>query len=157
MMGLQYQVVYKKGALNGAVDALSRKPVHSSELYVVSQVQPAWLTQVIASYQGDPGIQARIQQLALNPTSSPPYTLSAGVLRFANRICVGADPAMQQHIISAFHDSPVGGHSGFPVTYRRLASLFKWTGMKSAVKEFVRHYHVCQQAKPERVLAPGLL
>jgi hypothetical protein len=36
MMGLQFTVVYKKGALNGAADALSRKPVHSSELYVVS-------------------------------------------------------------------------------------------------------------------------
>jgi hypothetical protein len=29
--------------------------------------------------------------------------------------------------------------------------------MKSAVKDFVRHCRVCQQAKPERVLAPGLL
>lgn len=41
MMGLQYKVVYKKGILNGAADALSRKPVSSSDLFVVTQVQPA--------------------------------------------------------------------------------------------------------------------
>jgi hypothetical protein len=32
---------------------------------------------------------------------------------------------MQRQLISAFHDSPIGGHSGFPVTYRRVVSLFK--------------------------------
>jgi hypothetical protein len=64
---------------------------------------------------------------------------------------------MQHQLISTFHDSPVGGHSGFPVTYRRVVSLFKWIGMKSVVREFVRNYHTCQQAKPERVLSPGLL
>jgi hypothetical protein len=64
---------------------------------------------------------------------------------------------MQQQLIAAFHDSPLGGHSGFPVTYRRLVSLFKWTGMKAAIREYVRACRICQQAKPERVLPPGLL
>jgi hypothetical protein len=67
------------------------------------------------------------------------------------------DKTMQQHIIAAFHVSLVGGHSGFPVTHQRISSLFKWTGMKSAVEVFVRHCRVCQQAKPKCVLAPGLL
>jgi hypothetical protein len=53
MMGLQFTVVYKKDALYGATDALSCKPVHSSELYAVSHVQPAWLAQVLVSYQAD--------------------------------------------------------------------------------------------------------
>lgn len=35
MMGLQYKVVYKKGALNGAADALSRKPVASSAVMAI--------------------------------------------------------------------------------------------------------------------------
>jgi hypothetical protein len=85
------------------------------------------------------------------------YFQSTTVICFANRIWVGADKTMQQHIIVAFHDSPVGGHSGFQVTYWRISSLFKWTGMKSAVEVFVRHFRVCQRAKPEHVLAPGLL
>lgn len=157
MMGLQFRVVYKKGILNGAADALSRRPHVDSELYNVSQVQPVWLDQVVASYANDTSALEKIQKLAVDPASVPRYTLSTGVLRYDNRILVGRDSATQRQIIAAFHDSPIGGHSGFPVTYRRLASLFKWTGMKMAVKEFVQSCRVCQQAKPERNLPPGLL
>jgi hypothetical protein len=31
---------------------------------------------------------------------------------------------VQAKVMGALHDSPVGGHSGFPVTYRRIKSLF---------------------------------
>jgi hypothetical protein len=60
-------------------------------------------------------------------------------------------------IVQAFHDSPVGGHSGFPVMYCRLVSLFKWAGMKQFVHSFVRSCHICQQDKPKRSLPVGLL
>jgi hypothetical protein len=46
LMGLQYQVMYKKGILNGAADALSRKPVHSSKVLAVSVVKLLWLENV---------------------------------------------------------------------------------------------------------------
>lgn len=51
----------------------------------------------------------------------------------------------------------MGGHSGFPVTYLRIHSLFHWTGMKAFIKDQVQSCVVCQQAKPERVPYPGLL
>jgi hypothetical protein len=51
MMGLQYTVIYKKGALNGAADALSRRPPHASVVFAITRVQPVWLEQVIASYR----------------------------------------------------------------------------------------------------------
>lgn len=137
MMGLQFRVVYKKGILNGAANALSRRPHVDSELYSVSQIQPVWLDQVVASYANDTSALDKIQKLVVDPASVPHYTLSAGILCYDNRILVGEDSATQRQIIAAFHDSPIGGHSGFPVTYRRLVSLFKWTGMKLAVKEFV--------------------
>jgi hypothetical protein len=157
MMGLQYTVVYKKGALNGAADALSRRPPHASDVFAITQVQLVWLEQVIASYQNDSFAQEKLQHLACDPLSAPHFSLSTGVLQYDNRIWEGSDPLMQRQLISAFHDSPIGGHSGFPVTYRRVVSLFKWIGMKSVVREFVRHCHTCQQAKPERVLSLGLL
>lgn len=70
---------------------------------------------------------------------------------------MGQDPALHLRIFQAFHDSPMGGHSGFPVTYRRIKSLFAWTGMKAFIKDHVQACQVCQQAKPERVQYPGLL
>ena len=64
---------------------------------------------------------------------------------------------MQHKIISAFHDSPIGGHSGFPVTYRRISQLFQWEKMKQMVKEVLQQCQVCQLAKPNKVPYPGLL
>lgn len=85
------------------------------------------------------------------------YTFRDGLLRYKNRIWVGNDTELQLQLIAAFHDSPIGGHSGFPVTYRRIVSLFKWTGMKPQIKAYVRSCMICQKAKAERVLTPGLL
>ena len=64
---------------------------------------------------------------------------------------------MQRRIISAFHDSPMGGHSGFPVTYRCIRRLFSWPKMKAHVQQYVRCCQVCQQAKSDRTASPGLL
>ena len=51
----------------------------------------------------------------------------------------------------------IGGHSGIPVTYRRIKQLFAWPVLKSAVQKFVRSCLTCQQAKPDRFRLPGLL
>lgn len=156
-MGLQYKVVYKKGILNGVVDALSRKPPHSSQLMAVATVQPTWLTSVQASYVADDQAQQLLQKLAIDPLSDEHYTLDHGILCYQGRIRVGNDSTLQKQIISAFHDSPQGGHSGFPVTYRRLIALFKWPSMKQLTRDYVRSFHTCQQAKPERIPPAGLL
>lgn len=59
--------------------------------------------------------------------------------------------------MATLHDSAIGGHSGFPVTYRRIKAIFAWPGMKKQVKTFVQSCQICQQAKAERVKYPGLL
>jgi hypothetical protein len=157
LMGLQYTVQYKKGIHNGAADALSRKPPDSSTLFAISTLKPAWLSSVADSYATDDHAQHLLQKLALDPKSVDAYTIDQGILRHKGRIYVGADAALQQRLISAFHDSPQGGHSGFPVTYRRISSLFSWPGMKTKIREYVRACHICQQAKPERLPPAGLL
>ncbi|KAK1617590.1 hypothetical protein QYE76_023107 [Lolium multiflorum] len=151
LMGFQYKILYKKGVLNGAADALSRKPPGSSQVFAITTVQPQWLSTVLDSYARDDHAQSLLQKLAVHPAADAKFTLDHGVLRCNGRIWVGADPALQQQIISAFHDSPQGGHSGFPVTYRRLVSLFAWPAMKKMVHAFVRSCRTCQQAKPERL------
>jgi transposase InsO family protein len=70
---------------------------------------------------------------------------------------VGNLPKLQQQLLSAFHDSAVGGHSGVPVTYRRLKQYFAWKGMKTAVHSYVQACITCQQAKPDRAKSPRLL
>ena len=85
------------------------------------------------------------------------YTLTNGVIRYKGRIWLGNNQVVQQMVMTALHDSAVGGHSGFPVTYRRVKANFAWPGMKKHIHEFVSSCQICQQAKPERVKYPRLL
>jgi hypothetical protein len=96
-------------------------------------------------------------KLAVDPNAVPHYTLRDGLLHYKQRVWVGHDLALQQKIISAMHSSAVGGHSGIPVTYRRLKQFFAWSNMKSSVQKFVHACITCQQAKPDRSRLPGLL
>jgi hypothetical protein len=157
LMGLQYRVQYKQGINNGTADALSRKPPESSQVFAISTVQPAWIAAVIESYSTDDYAQQILQKLAVDSGAVAHFTLVQGVLRYKNRIWVGHDTELRQQLISAFHDSPQGGHSGFPVSYRRISALFSWPGLKTMVREYVRCCHTCQQAKPERLPPAGLL
>jgi transposase InsO family protein len=98
-----------------------------------------------------------IAKLAIDAKAVPSYSWHNGILRYKNRIWVGQSPALQQRLLSAFHESAVGGHLGITVTYARLKQLFAWKGMKKSVYEFVGHCRICQQAKADRARLPGLL
>lgn len=95
--------------------------------------------------------------MSIAPESQPLYQLHNGVLKCKGCIRIGNSTALHHKIVSAFHDSPMGGHSGFPVTYKRIHTLFRWVGMKNIIKEKVQSCLVCQQAKIKRVTYPGLL
>jgi hypothetical protein len=62
---------------------------------------------------------------------------------------VGANLVLQSRITNALHASATGGHSGFPVTYRRVKQLFSWPLMKQFVRRQVQECLICQQAYPE--------
>jgi hypothetical protein len=64
---------------------------------------------------------------------------------------------MHNKVLVALHNSPLGGHSGFPVTYQKVKQLFVWPGLKKYVQQFVQTCSVCQQAKPDHSPYPGLL
>jgi hypothetical protein len=49
LMGLQFKKKYRKGAENLASDALSRIG-HLMRIQVCSEVQPAWLQEVVNTY-----------------------------------------------------------------------------------------------------------
>jgi hypothetical protein len=161
LLGLDYQIVYKKGSDNRVADALSRRPVSSDEVQgsclAMSSSQPKWLEEVVASYDGDELAKELLVKLSVDQHAVPDYTLLQGVLRYKGRVWVGVVPELRLKIMTAFHSSAVGGHSGAPVTYRRLKQLFAWTGMKSVVQDFVKACIVCQQAKPDRTKNPGML
>jgi hypothetical protein len=46
------------------------------------------------------------------------------LIRYKGRVWVGDNVPIQRQIMSALHDSPLGGHSRFLVTYRRIKQIF---------------------------------
>jgi hypothetical protein len=144
LLGLQYHIVYKKGTDNSAADALSRHPQLSQSCYAVSSCTPQWLTDIVDSYSQDVAAADMISKLAVDAAAIPHFTWKDGLLRYKNHIWVGQSHSLQTRLISAFHSSVIGGHSGVPVTYARLKQLFAWRGMKHSVQQFVSHCLVCQ-------------
>jgi hypothetical protein len=131
LLGLRYQIVYKKGRENAAADALSRK-VHEQVLSVaaISVCQPSWLSEVTAGYNRDEAARKLLMELATNSDKFPLYSLDKGLIRHNGRVWVGNNPSLQHKIFLAFHSSSLGGHSGAPVTYKRIKKLFMWPGIK---------------------------
>jgi hypothetical protein len=155
LMGLQFKVVYRKGKENLAVDALSRVN-HLFVLQAVSEAQPMWLQEVYNSYTTDPKAQELLTQLAVTSPNEQGYSLDKGLIKYQGKVWIANNSAIQTKVITAFHSSALGGHSGAMATYHRLKQLFSWKGMKSDVASFVRQCAVCQQAKHELIQPAGL-
>jgi hypothetical protein len=156
LIGLQYKFQYKKGVDNKLADALSRVG-HFFAVQSVSVTQPQWVQEVINSYVVDPAAQQLLTELAVVNPNAKGFSLSNGLIKKEGRIWVGANSGLQTKLITTFHSSPVGGHSGIQATYQRLKKLFLWPGMKTAVAEFVQQCATCQAAKHEHCKYPGLL
>lgn len=157
LIELQFRVVYRKGSENRVADALSRRPHADSTVMAISSSQPLWLEEIQSAYDVDPRATELLQKLILAPDSEPHYTLRDGVIRYDNRIWIPAVPELQAKIVQALHSSSAGGHSGIPVTLRRLHQLFYWKRMKTTVRSFVQECVICQRAKHDRSKYPGLL
>lgn len=110
-----------------------------------------------ASYEKDEHAQSIITKLLLDSRLVPHFTFSNGILRYKSRIWIGQVQSLHNQLISTLHTTAMGGHSGIPVTLRRLKQFFAWHGMNKVVHEFVSACSICQQAKPDRTKLPGLL
>ena len=58
LFGLDYKIIYRKGTDNMVADALSRRPLLSGDCYVMSVIQPAWVQEIMDSYESDPHVTA---------------------------------------------------------------------------------------------------
>jgi hypothetical protein len=84
---LHYHIVYKKGVENTSANAFSRRPsTDDASLFALSVATPAWLEEVVDGYQADP--EELLTALAL---SEHPHTLLDGIIRYKNRVWLGAN------------------------------------------------------------------
>ncbi|KAL0361911.1 UNVERIFIED_CONTAM: putative mitochondrial protein [Sesamum radiatum] len=119
VLGLSYEVEYKKGNDNRAAGALSRREHDQTECqnYAISTQLPLWIQELQSSYEEDTLFQPILQVKILDPQSLPEYKYESGILRKGNRLCVGSYGGINDTIIKAMHDSALGGHSGITGTF----------------------------------------
>lgn len=60
LLGLSYEIVYKKGVDNIVADALSRRDERNLDCLRISVVTPARIQEVMDSYQGDNKVEEKI-------------------------------------------------------------------------------------------------
>ncbi|CAL1357428.1 unnamed protein product [Linum trigynum] len=160
LLGLDFQIKYRKGRYNGAADALSRvfdDQLEGSSCNALTSVLPEWLVEIEQSYAQDAEVTDWIAAAAVNTTGPSLWSYSEGILRYRGAIVVGSTGYLRTKLLQLFHSSPVGGHSGAQGTYQRLKSCFYWRGMKTAVTQWVSQCAVCQRCKAETVASPGFL
>lgn len=116
LLGLRYRIVYKKGTDNTTADALSRRTHEVGACCAISVVNTQWCTEVVQGYVNDLQAERLLAKLATTSSGFGQFFLVDGVTRHNNRIWVGNNDRLQQQIIKAFHNSPLGGHSGIPAT-----------------------------------------
>jgi hypothetical protein len=74
--------------------------------------------------------------------------------RYDTRKQLVVPSALQQEIMQAYHDDPLGGHLGFEKVYEKMKERYFWPKMRVDVKDWVRRCEVCQSAtKPHPTLS----
>ena len=94
--------------------------------------------------------KALLSQLLVDGTPRPPFQLKDGIIFYKDRIWLGSNHDLKRKLLTALHDSPIGGHSGALAPFQKLRPLFYWLRMRADVLNHVKSYVVCAQAKADR-------
>ena len=115
------------------------------------------MEEVRKTWETDSNLQQLIAELTKDANSHPNYLWTNNILIRKGKVVVGQVPSLQRQIISLYHDSTVGGHSGAAVTSKKSGQMFYWKKLQKLVRQYVRECPICQQNKSENVKPPGLL
>ncbi|PNX92555.1 retrotransposon-related protein, partial [Trifolium pratense] len=157
LLGYQFEVKYKPGLENKAADALSR--CHGDEELNALVSYPTWLDgeKLLQEVRTDPQLQKIAETVLANPGEKSGYSVQQGVLFYHGRLVLSANSPSIPLLLKEFHETPMGGHSGFLRTYRRLATNIYWPGMQRRIRDFVRACDICQRQKYAATSPGGLL
>ena len=88
LMGLDYVIQYRKGKENLATHALSRCHEEDSSATITSVI-PDWYQEVTSSYEADESTEELFQQLVVDHSAKPGYTLTNGLIRYQGKLVIG--------------------------------------------------------------------
>lgn len=153
LVGLDFEIQYKPGTENSAADALSRKMIYAAISVLIVEEVAAWNQEL---QQNSKWVKL-MQNLIISPIAHQNFELKKGVLYYKGRLVLSKSSNRIPVIISECHETPMGGHSGYFRTYKKIATFLFWEGMRSDIKKFVEQCEVCQRSKYSTLTPAGLL
>ena len=154
LMWYDYEIKYRPGWENKAADALLR--LHG-DLATISCPWPTWLDEIHYEARHDPSLVDLRDAIKRGEAAIQKISDKEGLLWYQGRLVLPAGSRHKTNFINEFHDTPIGGHSGALLTYKRVAANFYWVGMKRDILEYVWHYDVCQRSEYDSQTPGGLL
>jgi hypothetical protein len=155
LLGYQFEVKYKPGLDNKAADALSR--CHG-DVELQSMVSyPTWTggKSLLEEVAADPLVQKL--KTEVQSKGKQGFEVKQGVLLYQGRLVISPSSPSIPLLLEEFHNTPMGGHSGFLRTYRRIADNIYWVGMQKRIRDYVRACDTCQRQKYAATSPGGLL
>ena len=157
LLGFDYDIVYRPGRENSVADSLSRRE-NLVELNAISVPQSNLWKEIRRNSTLDDEVSKLIDDVEKGEGKTDSrYTINQGFLLKDGKVVVPANDELRRAIISEFHDSTIGGHSGILRTYSRIARNFCWKGLKAAVLKYVQQCDVYQRNKADTRKPGGLL
>lgn len=158
LLGYDYTIVFRKGALNHVPDALSRIPEGNPELVAVIVPRPAtWY-------------ERRKQDIINSPKKYPAWKIENDSVYFyrpdptindvirdlsAWKLVVPDDD--RNLVLQNLHSEPQAGHLGIEKTYKRIATSHYWPGLFKDVTNIIKRCVTCQRCKVEQRVPAGLM
>jgi hypothetical protein len=85
------------------------------------------------------------------------YQLKKGRLYYEDKIVLPKNSPLIPWVLQEFHDSASMGHSGFFRTYKRIAGLVCWKGIRKDIHNCVQACETCQRNIYQTFNPRGLL
>jgi hypothetical protein len=157
LLGYDFAVEYKPGALNTVVDVLSRRNTEedttSGAVLAVSAPRFDFIARLHDVQATDPALVAIREELA-DGSRSAPWALIDDLLTYEGRLYMPLASPLQQELLAAIHED---GHEGVQCTLHRLRRDFHFPDMRRVVQDFVRACATCQRYKSEHLHPACLL
>lgn len=157
LMGLSYEILYKKGKDIVVADALSRASHDEVLQLIVSSISSELWDSLLKSYEHDSTLQGLKLQVLSNPSLHPHFSVLDNLLYRKQKLVIPNDGQVRLVILQWLHSSHQGGHSGIRTSIARIKSMFYWKGLVKDVTKFIQQCETCLRCKYEPRAVAGLL
>jgi len=153
LLGFDFTVEYKPGALNMVAGTLSRRDTEDGAVLAVSAPCFDYIDRLRQAPATDPALVALRDELTAGSRGAP-WALTDDLVTYDGRLYVPPASPLLPELLAAVHED---GHEGVQRTLHRLRRDFHFPDMRRIVQDFVHACATCQRYKSEHLHPAGLL